>query len=741
MMTKTYGSKNPSSNVPLHLAGPPPFAFSDGRAPTRGNMRSFPTPSSAGLSSSVHLPPRSQGSDRRSFVLSEISGASDQLLRTLHRELCNLSAHTESGVSRSCRGESTNRDSASPSRANITGHGLDEQAPISQLSSEEVRTALSLIIHKQNLDLKSRHQRLRQLAEENKKGDTMGTSSDGGVLNEPCCLVLHRILAEARRRWMRILSSRVQGLKKELPVREHPQSNDAHTTSGVSNANALDDSISDVDSDEEMEWSVEHLYETLVSGLNSTVTEELIVTEILGGDTTALHDGIDAFGLLTVFRAPVQAMLVQHQEALAPSLSTLRQYFAALHPSAGCPRAHGSASRAAACSAYSQLNDFLNPGGSTPKSVAAALRRGASPSMRRLLYARALQLQLVVLEGGSTNNASGELHGSNCGDVIGRCVSFGTSRNLESMRRRVHHKYAVKGMEVTVKVLQAVVKVDNMQSVGDSDRYFIFLDETEALGTTLIVDKDVSDVHLKSTLAQLGRPPEQIESYLVYLLHADVPSADAGQQRTQQQHQQTKTQHLLPSGFFPVEKCTLLIAPVCYITGDTTEQYSLVVALFGQLWCRLQGPTPELAQCCWIFESLVVRFAAPACLHATRALRYPPLRLALRWMMTAFADVLEPNELLNLWDLVLSYHIEEVFSGHTSLSLPMCACGRSRGSQRLLPAPCALWLLPIVAASIFVYRAPLVERCGTAEEMLLLFTTGHHLRCRPLLQYLLFMAK
>ncbi|PWV00901.1 hypothetical protein C3747_204g49 [Trypanosoma cruzi] len=123
-------------------------------------------------------------------------------------------------------------------------------------------------------------------------------------------------------------------------------------------------------------------------------------------------------------------------------------------------------------------------------------------------------------------------------------------------------------------------------------------------------------------------------------------------------------------GFFPrFVAFHYLSHRVCYITGDTVEQYELVSSLFGQLWGRIQGPTPELAQCCWIFEALIARFAAPACLHATRTLGLPPLRLAIQWMITAFVEVLEPAELLAFWDLILSYHIEEIFAGRTSLSV------------------------------------------------------------------------
>ncbi|EKF30404.1 hypothetical protein MOQ_005789 [Trypanosoma cruzi marinkellei] len=614
-----------------------------------------------------------------------------------------------------------NDASNSGSTSNVLSQEALQPSPV-----DELKGFLSVMINKQNSEWNSRRfvlleRRDREIHRQPRKNDE-SAAKQKNESSWPLCMLLHALLAESREQWREALSLRVNKLKREV----------RHS------AGAGLPTKSDGDEGDDVEWSVAQLYKTLVTGLNSTATEELLTSRLFGGDVSLCHESIDSFGLLTVFRAPIQELLAQHEE-LAPSLTILRRYFAALHPSNGCPKTI-SHTEISAHDAEENINMFLQFADS-PGAVAKALRGRVSPSLRRLLYARALQLSIIVTDGNSLFGGRGELQVNRHCDSVERFLTFATKHGRDKVRRRMYHSYATKEQETTAKVIQAIVKVDNSQSVGNSDKYFIFSDETEVLVVSLLMDKSLPEMHMKNTLRLMGRSSDQIESYLVFLEETEGDT-------------EPRQRRPPPSGFFPVRCFSLLVAPVCYITGDTVEQYELVSSLFGQLWGRIQGPTPELAQCCWIFEALVARFAAPACLHATRTLGLPPLRLAIQWMITAFVEVLEPAELLVFWDLILSYHIEEIFDGRTSLSVPLREGVESgvekkkkkkemEGEEKEVSsaAPSALWLLPLLAASLFVYRAPLVERCATAEEMLVVFKDGHHLRCRPLLQYLLFMAK
>ncbi|EPY25495.1 hypothetical protein STCU_06748 [Strigomonas culicis] len=262
--------------------------------------------------------------------------------------------------------------------------------------------------------------------------------------------------------------------------------------------------------------------------------------------------------------------------------------------------------------------------------------------------------------------------------------------------------------------------------VGDSDKYFVYEDDVKVLLEALVTDKSLPDGQFKSTLAQLGRPTECFDSYIVYLFSRKGDLI---------------LQTAPPCGFLPVAAFALLVAPVCYTTGDTVEQYALASALTGQLWFRLQGPTPELLQGALLFERLVARLAPGAARHMRHTLQLSPLRLALEWITTGFAELLDPVEVLVLWDLLLAYHVREVQERSPLSALTgLLALDPDTPLEGLPKAPCALWLMAIFAAAIFVFRAPMVERCTGRRDVLSLFSVGHQLKVRPLLQYILFEA-
>lgn len=50
-------------------------------------------------------------------------------------------------------------------------------------------------------------------------------------------------------------------------------------------------------------------------------------------------------------------------------------------------------------------------------------------------------------------------------------------------------------------------------------------------------------------------------------------------------------------------------------------------------------------------------------------------------------------------------------------------------------------LLPLVAAALFIYRAPLVLRCQSIDEIDAVFRTAYECKSKQLLQYLLYLEK
>ena len=83
-----------------------------------------------------------------------------------------------------------------------------------------------------------------------------------------------------------------------------------------------------------------------------------------------------------------------------------------------------------------------------------------------------------------------------------------------------------------------------------------------------------------------------------------------------------------------------------------------------------------------------------------------PLRIALPWIQFAFVPLLDPAEVLVLWDRILGFD--------------------------------DLTVLPILAAAIFVFRSQAAMAMSDAEAVKDLFSDGAELRVAPLLQHFIF---
>eukprot|EP00796_Vickermania_ingenoplastis_P001285 gene1285-738_t len=533
------------------------------------------------------------------------------------------------------------------------------------------------------------------------------------VENTPCMDVFYNLLAVSRDKWRALLNdrlSKVTALKPGLPSPKIP------------NASLP---------------TVSELFEVLVEGLNAPQTLRLIEKDILYGGVPS--SGLEAFGLHSVFKTQIRALA--QFDTLSPSVQCLRKYFADLRPQVLTSSINASHMQSSIETYEDHLDTFLRSG-DYPEALAAVLRSGVHPSMRRLYYARALQIPLVVTDGRPLFVEQGDFQVNHFprGSLLAH-LTFATKKTRERIKRRMTHSPS--GTHSAM-VLQPLIKQDAQSFVGDSEKYFVYLEDVEVLGTALMVDIGVSDTKLKEALAQMGRPGTAINSYRC----SDSETSSGGSGGSSNKKLQTILQAVLPSS------ATLLMAPLCNVTGDTVEQYELMSGMFSQLWKRLLGPTPELAQCCWIFERLTEEFALPAVAKALRVLQHPPLLLALQWMLTGFSELLVPSEALGLWDLLLAYHIREMAhrsplsglvagnppwgQGASASTSSQPADGTAGGDGGFVP--CALWLLPIMAAAVFVFRAPLVERAETREQLLQVFAVSHHLKARPLLQQLLFCA-
>ncbi|KAG5504656.1 hypothetical protein JIQ42_06497 [Leishmania sp. Namibia] len=529
--------------------------------------------------------------------------------------------------------------------------------------------------------------------------------------NTQVCVLLSHVLEHARNLWSGAVSQHLNMAEARKPSPSKRTRSSGKAAAGVKAEGATEEERVGLP-------PIALLFRCLVDGINSAASQEAIVAAgvLLSSAWDGGVLGVDQLGILTVFGRHVQALRMF--PGIVPPLEALRKYFAELHPQHLSTSHPCGALDSTLELAEAQMDAFLRIGDET-EQVAALLREGLHPSVRRLLYARALQVPLAVTDGKPMFLPHGELMTNHLRNGLARYLTCSSRQARDTIKRRFHHRYSSAKQEDIARLLQRLALDDVFISVGDSDKYFVYTDDAEMLSASMVVDHSLQDPKMAQALKQLGRPEVELASYITCLQYHDNDLI---------------CQRAPPCGFVPVEGFSFLQGALCNVTSDTVEQYELVTAMTAQLWCRLQGPTPELFQCCLLFESLVQQLALPAVLHATRDLQYPPLMLAMRWMLTGFADLLDAVEVLSFWDLVLSYHMREMHR-RSPLSSPT---GLANTAPRDTTTPCALWLLPMYAAAIFVARAPLVEACRTAAEMDVVFATGHQLRTRSLLQGLIF---
>jgi hypothetical protein len=245
-----------------------------------------------------------------------------------------------------------------------------------------------------------------------------------------------------------------------------------------------------------------------------------------------------------------------------------------------------------------------------------------------------------------------------------------------------------------------MLTTDASQRIGDSDKYFVFVDDVVKIASAVVTDRSIPE-KLLSVLLRQGLGKAELSHYIVTV------GGDCA-----------RGHRMPPMGFVPVSASMAAVGPVCYITGDVAEQYELTSAMMGQLWIRIQSVTTELLSMCLVFEMLTAHFAPSATLHCFIKLGVSPLSICLKWMVTGFAELLEPNETLALWDIMIAYHAKQNFG---------------------LGTASPFWILAAAAAAIFTLRGPLVVQCSTTDQLQRIFDDGVKLRPVPLLQQLLFL--
>lgn len=174
-----------------------------------------------------------------------------------------------------------------------------------------------------------------------------------------------------------------------------------------------------------------------------------------------------------------------------------------------------------------------------------------------------------------------------------------------------------------------------------------------------------------------------------------------------------------PAGVLPCMKFSGYAGPLSYISDKKEECYYIFRAFYCKYFCYLHtisSHNQSIISLCKLFEDLLQMFEPEVCYHLNQ-LGINPLKTAFPWIFYAFVGYLDIDQVINfvvlysiqiylLWDRILGFE--------------------------------SLEILPIFAASIFVFRANLILNCSSLDEFEELFIDLSQIKVVPLIQHFLF---
>lgn len=138
-----------------------------------------------------------------------------------------------------------------------------------------------------------------------------------------------------------------------------------------------------------------------------------------------------------------------------------------------------------------------------------------------------------------------------------------------------------------------------------------------------------------------------------------------------------------PAGVLPCMKFSSYSGPFSYISEKKEECYYIFRAFYCKYFCYLHtisSHNQSIISLCKLFEDLLQMFEPEVCYHLNQ-LGISPLKTAFPWIFYAFVGYLDIDQIYLLWDRILGFE--------------------------------SLEILPIFAASIFVFRANLILNCSS----------------------------
>lgn len=164
-----------------------------------------------------------------------------------------------------------------------------------------------------------------------------------------------------------------------------------------------------------------------------------------------------------------------------------------------------------------------------------------------------------------------------------------------------------------------------------------------------------------------------------------------------------------PNGLLPPRGLSQYAFPLCYAFHAQEELYYLFRAMWTRYWCKLHCLSSRpgtLLHLLAVFESTLQELQPALCWHLLE-LELHPTTVAFPWILYAFSSYLPVEQVLLLWDRVV-------------------------GFDSLLP-------LPVLAASIFAFRASALMQAQDADRARRILMDPSKLQVVPLLQAVLFV--
>merc|ERR1712232_554764 len=171
-----------------------------------------------------------------------------------------------------------------------------------------------------------------------------------------------------------------------------------------------------------------------------------------------------------------------------------------------------------------------------------------------------------------------------------------------------------------------------------------------------------------------------------------------------------------PCHVVPFHQQTLLCAPLCFLHCEPASGYFLFRKLFCKIFAKLHiisSAANSILYLCKLFESLSSYLFPSLFFHCVNNIGVQPLTIVFPWMFTAFSSYLCNEEVLNIWDRILSYDQNED----------------------------GLLLLPIICCAIFGFRKDALTKCTNQANIHSVFQDLKTIKVIPLLQHFLFTAR